>query len=128
MHAPVMEPSSAVPTDTAAPTRQRPACSIVIDWSARNVFLVLLATLFLIGGGVYAVKHAARRAARPTSSDVQVIVTPNPGQAPQVVEDRSPIRSPPPCWRCRAPRWCAAFRSSARLFVYVIFEDGTDIY
>ena len=60
----------------------------VIDWSARNVFLVLLATLFLIGGGLYAVKHTPLDAL-PDLSDVQVIVyTDYPGQAPQVVEDQ----------------------------------------
>ena len=60
----------------------------VIEWSARNVFLVLLATLGLLGGGLYALKTTPLDAL-PDLSDVQVIVyTQYPGQAPQVVEDQ----------------------------------------
>ena len=59
----------------------------LIEWSARNVFIVLLATLALIGGGIYAVKKTPLDAL-PDLSDVQVIVyTPYAGQAPKVVED-----------------------------------------
>ncbi|MBS0544962.1 MAG: efflux RND transporter permease subunit [Proteobacteria bacterium] len=100
----------------------------VIDWSARNVFLVLLATLFLIGGGLYAVKHTPLDAL-PDLSDVQVIVyTDFPGQAPQVVEDQvtyplttSMLAVP----RAKVVRGFSMFGAS---WVYVIFEDGTDIY
>ena len=100
----------------------------VIDWSARNVFLVLLATLFLIGGGLYAVKHTPLDAL-PDLSDVQVIVyTDYPGQAPQVVEDQvtyplttSMLAVP----RAKVVRGFSMFGAS---YVYVIFEDGTDIY
>ncbi|TAH50479.1 MAG: efflux RND transporter permease subunit [Betaproteobacteria bacterium] len=100
----------------------------IIDWSARNVFLVLLATLFLIGGGLYAVKHTPLDAL-PDLSDVQVIVyTDFPGQAPQVVEDQvtyplttSMLAVP----RAKVVRGFSMFGAS---YVYVIFEDGTDIY
>ena len=100
----------------------------VIDWSAHNVFLVLLATLFLIGGGLYAVKHTPLDAL-PDLSDVQVIVyTDFPGQAPQVVEDQvtyplttSMLAVP----RAKVVRGFSMFGAS---WVYVIFEDGTDIY
>lgn len=100
----------------------------VIDWSARNIFLVLIATLFLIGGGVYAVKETPLDAL-PDLSDVQVIVyTDFPGQAPQVVEDQvtyplttSMLAVP----RAKAVRGFSMFGAS---YVYVIFEDGTDIY
>ncbi len=100
----------------------------VIDWSARNVFLVLLATLFLIGGGLYAVKHTPLDAL-PDLSDVQVIVfTDFPGQAPQVVEDQvtyplttSMLAVP----RAKVVRGFSMFGAS---WVYLIFEDGTDIY
>ena len=60
----------------------------IIEWSARNVFLVLLATLFVVGAGIYAVLHTPLDA-MPDLSDVQVIIyTEYPGQAPQVVEDQ----------------------------------------
>ncbi|MFN3883408.1 MAG: efflux RND transporter permease subunit, partial [Rhodocyclaceae bacterium] len=60
----------------------------LIDWSARNRFLVLLATLFVVLAGVHAVSRTPLDAL-PDLSDVQVIVyTEYPGQAPQVVEDQ----------------------------------------
>lgn len=62
--------------------------SQVIDWSARNKFIVLLATLFILMGGAYAVLKTPLDAL-PDLSDVQVIVYADyPGQAPQVVEDQ----------------------------------------
>ncbi|MDT3668890.1 MAG: CusA/CzcA family heavy metal efflux RND transporter [Aromatoleum sp.] len=100
----------------------------LIDWSAKNVFIVLLATLFLVGGGLYAIKHTPLDAL-PDLSDVQVIVfTDFPGQAPQVVEDQvtyplttSMLAVP----RAKVVRGFSMFGAS---YVYVIFEDGTDIY
>jgi Cu(I)/Ag(I) efflux system membrane protein CusA/SilA len=100
----------------------------LIEWSGRNRFLVLLATLFVILGGVYAVAKTPLDAL-PDLSDVQVIIyTEYPGQAPQVVEDQvtyplttSMIAVP----RSRVVRGFSFFGAS---FVYVIFEDGTDIY
>ena len=60
----------------------------IIEWSVRNVFLVLLATLVIIGAGFYALINTPLDAI-PDLSDVQVIVyTEYPGQAPQVVEDQ----------------------------------------
>jgi Cu(I)/Ag(I) efflux system membrane protein CusA/SilA len=60
----------------------------LIDWSLRNVFLVLLATAFAVAAGIYAVAKTPVDAI-PDLSDVQVIVfTEFPGQAPQVVEDQ----------------------------------------
>ena len=60
----------------------------IIRWSARNIFLVGLATLFTTLVGVYAVSQVPLDAI-PDLSDVQVIVyTEYPGQAPQVVEDQ----------------------------------------
>ncbi|MBD5803240.1 CusA/CzcA family heavy metal efflux RND transporter [Aromatoleum evansii] len=100
----------------------------LIDWSSRNIFLILLGTLFLIGGGIYAVKNTPLDAL-PDLSDVQVIVfTDFPGQAPQVVEDQvtyplttSMLAVP----RAKVVRGFSMFGAS---YVYVIFEDGTDIY
>jgi copper/silver efflux system protein len=62
--------------------------SRIIEWSARNVFLVLLGTAFVIGAGLYAAVRMPLDAI-PDLSDVQVIIyTEYPGQAPQVVEDQ----------------------------------------
>lgn len=100
----------------------------IIDWSARNRFLVLLATLFIVIGGAVAVVKTPVDAL-PDLSDVQVIVyTEYPGQAPQVVEDQvtypltSALLSVP---QSRVVRGFSFFGAS---FVYVIFADGTDIY
>jgi Cu(I)/Ag(I) efflux system membrane protein CusA/SilA len=100
----------------------------IIDWSGRNRFLVLLATLFITVGGVFAVIHTPLDAL-PDLSDVQVIVyTEYPGQAPQVVEDQvtypltSAMLSVP---KSKVVRGFSFFGAS---FVYIIFEDGTDIY
>ena len=62
--------------------------SRIIDWSGRNIVLVLLATLFIVVTGVLAALRTPIDAL-PDLSDVQVIVyTEYPGQAPQVVEDQ----------------------------------------
>jgi Cu(I)/Ag(I) efflux system membrane protein CusA/SilA len=100
----------------------------VIEWSARNVFLVLLGTAFVIGLGIYAVIRTPLDAL-PDLSDVQVIIyTEYPGQAPQVVEDQ--ITYPLSTAMLAVPkskvvRGLSVFGAS---FIYVIFEDHTDIY
>ena len=100
----------------------------IIEWSVRNVFLVLLSTFFLVAAGVYAVINTPLDAI-PDLSDVQVIIyTEYPGQAPQVVEDQ--ITYPLSTAMLAVPkskvvRGLSTFGAS---FVYVIFEDGTDIY
>ena len=100
----------------------------IIEWSARNVFLVLLSTFFVIAAGVYAVMRTPLDAI-PDLSDVQVIIyTEYPGQAPQVVEDQ--ITYPLSTAMLAVPkskvvRGLSVFGAS---FIYVIFEDGTDIY
>ncbi|MFC7300206.1 efflux RND transporter permease subunit [Cognatiluteimonas weifangensis] len=100
----------------------------LIQWSARNVFLVLVLALAVVAGGIYAVLHTPLDA-QPDLSDVQVIVfTEVPGQAPQVVEDQvtyplaSALLTVP---RSKVVRGFSFFGAS---FVYVIFEDGTDLY
>ena len=60
----------------------------IIEWSARNIMIVLIATLLAVAGGIYALRHLPLDAI-PDLSDTQVIVYTNyPGQAPQVVEDQ----------------------------------------
>jgi Cu(I)/Ag(I) efflux system membrane protein CusA/SilA len=100
----------------------------VIEWSARNIVLVLIATGFTVAAGIHAVVKTPLDAL-PDLSDAQVIVyTAFPGQSPQVVEDQvtypltTSLLSVP---RSKVVRGFSFFGAS---FVYVIFEDGTDIY
>ncbi len=100
----------------------------VIRWSAHNLVLVLIGTVFIIAAGIYAVAKTPLDAI-PDLSDVQVIVfTEYPGQAPQVVEDQ--VTFPLTTAMLAVPhskvvRGLSLFGAS---FVYIIFEDGTDIY
>ena len=114
--------------DEAPPNDRSGVLGRIIDWSARNVFLVLLATLFLVGLGVYAVRNTPVDAL-PDLSDVQVIVyTDYAGQAPQVVEDQ--VTYPLTTAMLAVPRAkvVRGFSMFGASYVYVIFEDGTDIY
>ena len=100
----------------------------IIDWSARNVFMVLLATLFIVVAGIYAVVKTPIDAL-PDLSDVQVIVyTEYPGQAPQVVEDQVTFPLTTAMLSVPKSRVVRGFSFFGASFVYVIFEDGTDIY
>ncbi|MEX8513699.1 MAG: efflux RND transporter permease subunit [Leptothrix ochracea] len=100
----------------------------IIDWSGRNRFLVLLATLFVIlGGGVAVVQTPLD--ALPDLSDVQVIVyTEYPGQAPQVVEDQVTYPLTTAMLSVPKSKVVRGFSFFGASFVYIIFEDGTDIY
>ena len=100
----------------------------VIRWSANNLVLVMIAAAIITLAGLYAVTRIPLDAI-PDLSDTQVIVyTEYPGQAPQVIEDQvtfpltTAMLSVP---RSRVVRGFSFFGVS---FVYVIFEDGTDIY
>jgi Cu(I)/Ag(I) efflux system membrane protein CusA/SilA len=100
----------------------------IIRWSARNVFLVLLMTGFIIGAGVLAVKRLPLDAL-PDLSDVQVILyTEYPGQAPQVVEDQVTYPLTTAMLSVPKSKLVRGFSFFGVSFVYVIFEDGTDIY
>ena len=100
----------------------------IIRWSARNVFLVGLATLFVTVAGIYAVSRVPLDAI-PDLSDVQVIVyTEFPGQAPQVVEDQVTYPLTTAMLTVPKARVVRGFSFFGVSFVYVIFEDGTDIY
>ncbi len=100
----------------------------IIEWSARNIFLVLLATLFVVIGGIYAVVKTPLDAL-PDLSDVQVIVyTEYPGQAPQVVEDQVTYPLTTSMLAVPKSKVVRGFSFFGASFVYVIFEDGTDIY
>ncbi len=100
----------------------------LIAFSARNGFLVGLIVLSIVGGGIWAIRHTPIDAI-PDLSDVQVIVTANwEGRSPTLVEDQvtypivTALVSAP---RVKVVRGFSYFDVS---FVYVIFEDGTDLY
>jgi copper/silver efflux system protein len=102
--------------------------SNLIGWSGRNPFLVLLSTLFIIAAGVFAVLRTPIDAL-PDLSDVQVIVyTDYPGQAPQVVEDQVTYPLTTAMLSVPKSRVVRGFSFFGASFVYIIFEDGTDIY
>ncbi len=102
--------------------------SRIIEASVRNRFLVILATVFLIGWGAYALYNTPVDAI-PDLSDVQVIIyTEYQGQSPRTVEDQvtypltTALISVP---RSKVVRGYSFFGYS---LVYVLFEDGTDLY
>jgi len=100
----------------------------VIRWSLKNRHLVLLVTALLVASGLYAVARTPLDAI-PDLSDVQVIIkTSYPGQAPQVVEDQ--VTYPLATAMLSVPRAVSvrAYSMFGDSFVYVIFEDGTDLY
>src|SRR5256884_8921036 len=100
----------------------------LIRWSARNVFLVAIATVFVALAGIYAVARVPLDAI-PDLSDVQVIVyTEYPGQAPQVVEDQVTYPLTTAMLSVPKSRVVRGFSFFGVSFVYVIFEDGTDLY
>jgi Cu(I)/Ag(I) efflux system membrane protein CusA/SilA len=100
----------------------------LIAWSARNPFLVGLGTLALIFAGTLAVLRTPLDAL-PDLSDVQVIVyTEVPGQAPQVVEDQVTYPLTTAMLSVPKSKVVRGFSFFGASFVYVIFEDGTDIY
>lgn len=100
----------------------------IIRWSIGNRFFVILATLILIGGGLFSIKNTPVDAL-PDLSDVQVIIKTNyPGQAPQVVQDQ--VTYPLTTAMLSVPgavtvRGYSFFGDS---FVYVIFDEDTDLY
>jgi Cu(I)/Ag(I) efflux system membrane protein CusA/SilA len=100
----------------------------LIRWSARNLLLVGFAGVFLTLAGLYAVSRVPLDAI-PDLSDIQVIVyTEYPGQAPQVVEDQVTYPLTTAMLSVPKSRVVRGFSFFGVSFVYVIFEDGTDLY
>jgi copper/silver efflux system protein len=100
----------------------------LIAWSAKNLTLVFIATAFAVLAGVWAVKTLPLDAI-PDLSDTQVIVyTEYPGQAPQVVEDQVTYPLTTSMLTVAHSKVVRGFSFFGVSFVYVIFEDGTDIY
>ena len=100
----------------------------LIEWSIDNRFLVILATLAVVAGGVYSLSNTPIDAI-PDLSDVQVIIyTDYPGQAPRIVEDQVTY---PLTTQMLAVPYAKVVRGYSFFgfsFVYIIFEDGTDMY
>ena len=100
----------------------------IIRWSWRNTALVLIATMAIILGGVYAVARTPLDAI-PDLSDPQVIVyTEYAGQAPQVVEDQVTYPLTTALLAVPQSKVVRGFSFFGVSFVYVVFQDGTDIY
>ncbi|MEH6950631.1 CusA/CzcA family heavy metal efflux RND transporter [Nitrobacter sp. NHB1] len=100
----------------------------LIAWSARNLLLVLFGAGFAAAAGIYALVHLPLDAI-PDLSDTQVIVyTDYPGQAPQVVEDQVTYPLATAMLTVPKSKVVRGFSFFGVSFVYVIFEDGTDIY
>ena len=100
----------------------------LIGFSARNRLLILLATLMLTGIGIWSLANTPLDAL-PDLSDTQVIVyTEYPGQAPQVVEDQVTYPLATALLAVPHAKVVRGFSNFAVSFVYVVFEDGTDLY
>ena len=100
----------------------------LIRWSVGNRFLVLLATLFVVAWGVWSVKTTPIDAL-PDLSDVQVIIrTPYAGQAPQIVENQVTYPLATTMLSVPGAKTVRGYSFFGDSFVYVIFEDGTDLY
>ena len=100
----------------------------VIQWSIVNRFLVLLATAGLTAWGIWAIRQTPLDAL-PDLSDVQVIIrTSWPGQGPQLVENQVTYPLTTTMLSVPGAKTVRGFSYFGDSFVYVIFEDGTDLY
>lgn len=100
----------------------------VIRWSVRQRFLVLLLTVMGTAWGVWAVRNTAVDAL-PDLSDVQVIIrTSLPGQAPQIVENQVTYPLATTMLSVPGAKTVRGYSFFGDSFVYVLFEDGTDLY
>src|SRR5439155_22918026 len=100
----------------------------IIDFSLKNKFIILLGTIGLVLGGVYAVKNIPLDAI-PDLSDVQVIIyTEWPGQAPQILQDQVTYPITTKMLSVPKARVVRGYSFYGFSFVYVIFQDGTDPY
>ncbi len=100
----------------------------LIRWSIANRFLVLLATLMLSAWGVYSLQRTPLDAL-PDLSDVQVIIrTTYPGQAPRIVENQVTYPMTTTMLSVPGAKTVRGYSFFGDSFVYVLFEDGTDLY
>ncbi len=100
----------------------------LIRWSLGNRFLVLLASLFVTAAGIWALRSTPIDAL-PDLSDVQVIVrTSYPGQAPQIVENQVTYPLTTTMLSVPGAQTVRGYSFFGDSYVYVLFEDGTDLY
>ncbi len=100
----------------------------IIKWSLDNRFLVMLAAVFLLAAGVFAARSTPLDAI-PDLSDVQVIIkTSYPGQAPQVIEDQITYPLTTAMLAVPKAKTVRGYSFFGDSYVYIIFEDGTDLY
>ena len=100
----------------------------IIAWSLRNRFLVGLATFALIAGGIWAIATTPIDAL-PDLSDVQVVIqTEFSEQTPQIVEDQVTYPIASEMLKVPGARVVRAYSFFGLSLVYVLFEDGTDLY
>src|SRR6202521_3541929 len=107
------------------------ACNVIsqwIEWCARNRFLVFMGTFLLVLSGIWALRHIPLDAL-PDISDVEVIIhTPWAGQPPSIIEDQ--VTYPIVTTLLAAPH-VKAVRAQTMFgdsYVFVVFEDTTDLY
>ncbi len=101
---------------------------LIIEASVRNRFLVLVFALFIAAAGVMAVRNTPLDAI-PDLSDVQVIIrTDYAGQAPQIVEDQVTYPVASEMLKVPGAQTVRGYSFFGTSFVYIIFEDGTDLY
>ncbi|MBL7213251.1 MAG: efflux RND transporter permease subunit [Desulfobacteraceae bacterium] len=100
----------------------------IIQWCVQNRFMVVLSTVFIIVAGILAMIKTPIDAI-PDLSDVQVIIyTEYPGQAPQVVEDQVTYPLTTAMLSVPFAKVVRGYSFFGYSFVYIIFEDGTDLY
>jgi Cu(I)/Ag(I) efflux system membrane protein CusA/SilA len=100
----------------------------LIRWSIEHRFLVLLASVFLAAWGVYSLQRTSIDAL-PDLSDVQVIIrTTWPGQSPQIVEDQVTYPLTTTMLSVPGAKTVRGYSFFGESFVYVLFDDGTDLY
>ncbi len=100
----------------------------IIDASLRNRFLIIIATIIIVVAGLWSMKNTPLDAI-PDLSDVQVIVfTEYPGQAPQVVEDQVTYPLTTAMLAVPNAKVVRGYSFFGFSFVYIIFDDGTDMY
>src|SRR5712664_4008454 len=117
-----------LPSPIPAEQRKPYLLERIIEASARNIFLVFILVVFGIAGGIWALTKTPLDAI-PDLSDVQVIVyTDWEGRSPDLVEDQ--ITYPISTKFIAAPKvkFVRGESMFGKSFIYVIFEDGTDIY
>jgi len=100
----------------------------IIEWSVQNKFLVILITGIFIAGGIYSLQNIPLDA-QPDLSDVQVIIyTEYPGQSPQIIEDQVTYTITTKMLSVPHASVVRGYSFFGHSMVYIIFEDGTDIY